>query len=218
MKREPSARRYRRFWGTDPSRDVDEELAFHLAMRMEEFQRAGMSDDDAKEAVMKRFGDMHEIRAEVETIARNRHDRIPPGTARSRDIRLGERGRRGRGVAEGEAVRLLVEVRGPPRDGGRGRSRCRPLARSDRMLCGEHGEGREAEGRPHRRGAAQAAEPPLLAAHGVIARIQGVHGLTVGARDETTMRAAQDARRAGSEIQTSVPARVPLRVMPTVPP
>ena len=75
MKREPSARRYRRFWGTDPTRDVDEELAFHLAMRMEEFQRAGMSDDDAKEAVMKRFGDMHEIRAEVETIARNRHAR-----------------------------------------------------------------------------------------------------------------------------------------------
>jgi len=69
MHREPSSRRYRRFWGTDPTRDVDEELAFHLAMRVEEFRRAGMSEDDAREAVMKRFGDMHEIRTEVETIA-----------------------------------------------------------------------------------------------------------------------------------------------------
>jgi hypothetical protein len=54
---------------------VDEELAFHLAMRVEEFLRAGMSEDEAKEAVMKRFGDMHDIRMEVETIARNRHAR-----------------------------------------------------------------------------------------------------------------------------------------------
>jgi len=75
MHREPSSRRYRRFWGTDPTRDVDEELAFHLAMRVDEFRRAGMSEDDAREAVMKRFGDMHEIRTEVETIARNRHAR-----------------------------------------------------------------------------------------------------------------------------------------------
>jgi hypothetical protein len=54
---------------------VDEELAFHLAMRVEEFRRAGMSEDEAEEAVMKRFGDMHDIRMEVETIARNRHAR-----------------------------------------------------------------------------------------------------------------------------------------------
>ncbi len=94
---------------------------------------------------------------------------------------MGDRRRRGRDVAEGEAVGPLVEVRGPPRDGGRSRSRCRPLARSDRMLCGEHGEGGETESRPYRRTAAQTAEPPLLATHGVIARIQGVHGLTVGA-------------------------------------
>jgi predicted permease len=72
---EPPLRRYRRFWGADVMRDVDEELSFHLAMRAEEFRRAGMSDDAAKEAVMKRFGDMHEIRTEVEAIARHRHAR-----------------------------------------------------------------------------------------------------------------------------------------------
>src|SRR5689334_2704245 len=75
MEREPSPRRYRRFWGSDPTRDVDEELAFHLEMRIEEFRRDGMSDDEAREAVMNRFGDLNEIRTEVETIARHRHAR-----------------------------------------------------------------------------------------------------------------------------------------------
>jgi hypothetical protein len=85
------------------------------------------------------------------------------------------------------------------------------------MLRGERDECGEAESRPHHRATAQAPEAPLLAAHGVIARIEGVHGLTVGARDETTMRAAQGSRE-GSEIHTSVPVRVPLPPMPAVPP
>src|SRR4051812_49319160 len=68
-------RRYRRFFGADPKRDVDEELAFHLAMRTEEYRRAGLSDTEAEEATMQRFGDMREIRAEVEDIALKRHAR-----------------------------------------------------------------------------------------------------------------------------------------------
>lgn len=70
-----SERRYRRFWGADPRRDVDDELAFHLAMRAEEFRRAGMSDHEAEEATMQRFGDVKEIRSEVEDIAVKRHAR-----------------------------------------------------------------------------------------------------------------------------------------------
>lgn len=75
MEREPFLRRYRRFFGADPRRDVDEELAFHLAMREEEFRRAGMSDAEAEEATMKRFGNMREVRDEVETLAVKRHER-----------------------------------------------------------------------------------------------------------------------------------------------
>ena len=30
MKREPMFRRYLRFWGADPRRNVDDELEFHL--------------------------------------------------------------------------------------------------------------------------------------------------------------------------------------------
>ncbi|HEY9228889.1 MAG TPA: ABC transporter permease [Gemmatimonadaceae bacterium] len=75
MEREPFFRRYRRFWGADPKRDVDEELAFHLAMRTEEYRRAGMSDDEAEEATMQRFGNMRHVRNEVEEIAVKRHAR-----------------------------------------------------------------------------------------------------------------------------------------------
>lgn len=75
MDRDSSFRRYRRFFGANPRRDVDEELAFHLAMRAEEFRRAGMSETEAEEATMQRFGNMREIRDEVETLAVGRHQR-----------------------------------------------------------------------------------------------------------------------------------------------
>src|SRR4051812_30893705 len=68
-------RRYRRFWGADPCRDVEEELAFHLAMRAEEFKRDGMSDAQATEATMNRFGNVDEIRSEVQDLAVKRHAR-----------------------------------------------------------------------------------------------------------------------------------------------
>src|SRR5215510_7027586 len=68
-------RRYRRFWGPDPKRDVDEELSFHLAMRADEYRRAGMSEQEALEATMQRFGSMREIREEVETLAVKRNAR-----------------------------------------------------------------------------------------------------------------------------------------------
>ena len=68
-------RRYGRFWGPDPKRDVDEELSFHLAMRADEYRRAGLSEQEALEATMQRFGRMREIREEVETLAVKRYVR-----------------------------------------------------------------------------------------------------------------------------------------------
>jgi hypothetical protein len=73
--RDSLLRRYRRFFGPDPKRDVDEELSFHLAMRADEYRRAGMSEQDALEATMQRFGSMREIRDEVETLAVKRNAR-----------------------------------------------------------------------------------------------------------------------------------------------
>ena len=70
--REPGARRYRRFWGADPVRDADDELAFHVAMRVDEYRAAGMSDTDAEAAALARFGDVEGVRAIVHDIARQR--------------------------------------------------------------------------------------------------------------------------------------------------
>ena len=65
-------RRYHRFFGADPLRDVDDELAFHLAMRVDEFRRAGLSADEAEAAAMRRFGDLAAIRAECRELGRRR--------------------------------------------------------------------------------------------------------------------------------------------------
>ncbi len=54
-------RRYLRFWGPDIEADVDEELAFHLAMRARYFEARGMSPDEARRAAAERFGDVARI-------------------------------------------------------------------------------------------------------------------------------------------------------------
>src|SRR5215213_3238078 len=65
-------RRYRRFWGADPARDVDDELAFHIQMRVDELRRGGMSEAEAQEATMKRFGNVTHVRDECETLSHER--------------------------------------------------------------------------------------------------------------------------------------------------
>jgi putative ABC transport system permease protein len=44
-------------------RDADEEMAFHLAMRISEFQAAGMSEEEALAEALRRFGDRNEFQA-----------------------------------------------------------------------------------------------------------------------------------------------------------
>ena len=54
-------RRYLRFWGPNIEADVDEELAFHLAMRTRDFVARGMSPEEARRAAAERFGDVARI-------------------------------------------------------------------------------------------------------------------------------------------------------------
>ena len=68
MKREPMFRRYLRFWGADPRRDVDDELDFHLEMRVAEFEQSGMSREEAERVTRDRFGDVRGIHHEVEEL------------------------------------------------------------------------------------------------------------------------------------------------------
>ncbi|HSQ31383.1 MAG TPA: ABC transporter permease [Gemmatimonadaceae bacterium] len=73
----PVWRRYLRFWRLDPAADVDDELEFHFAQRVAEYERSGMSKEDALVAVRARFGDTGAVRAELTRIDRRiarRHD------------------------------------------------------------------------------------------------------------------------------------------------
>jgi predicted permease len=51
-------------------RDVDDELAFHLAMREEKLRQLGLPPDAARARAQDRFGDAHAVRDEVLTIDR----------------------------------------------------------------------------------------------------------------------------------------------------
>jgi predicted permease len=52
--------------------DVDDEIAFHIAMREEQLRRGGLSGDDARDAARRRFGDMEHVRQECVEIDRGR--------------------------------------------------------------------------------------------------------------------------------------------------
>lgn len=64
MTKTPAWRRYLRFWGADVADDVDEELRFHIEMRVDEYVARGMTEDEARRAVMERLGDLDAARAE----------------------------------------------------------------------------------------------------------------------------------------------------------
>jgi putative ABC transport system permease protein len=72
MSSEPIWRRYQRLLRASVASDVDDELAFHIAMRVEEFMRAGMTADEAEEAAMKRFGSLGQVRDECHDLGRRR--------------------------------------------------------------------------------------------------------------------------------------------------
>ena len=75
MSADSARRRYRRFFRADPGRDVDEELAFHLAMRIDELRDAGLSPEQAREHAMHRFGNYEHVRAECDLLSRERQAR-----------------------------------------------------------------------------------------------------------------------------------------------
>jgi hypothetical protein len=65
---EPNWRRCLRFWRRDPVADRADELEFHLASPVAEFQAAGMSRADAVAAASARFGDVDAVRDDLARI------------------------------------------------------------------------------------------------------------------------------------------------------
>ena len=58
-------RRYLAFFGARPERDVDDELAFHVQERIEEYIAAGMDPGAARAATLERLGDLTRYRGEI---------------------------------------------------------------------------------------------------------------------------------------------------------
>jgi predicted permease len=72
MPDEPRWRRYRRFWGADPERDVEDELGFHLSMRADDYRREGHSPEEAEALARERFGDVSDVRDECRDLSAKR--------------------------------------------------------------------------------------------------------------------------------------------------
>ena len=68
-------RRYLRFWGPRPERDVDDEIAFHVEARIDEYVAAGVSPRDARAMALDRLGDLSRYRDETLAIARQEERR-----------------------------------------------------------------------------------------------------------------------------------------------
>ncbi|MGH7555720.1 MAG: ADOP family duplicated permease [Longimicrobiales bacterium] len=58
--------RLRRLFGSDPEKDVEDELTFHLEMRRRDYERRGLDSDAADAAARERFGDVDRLRSVLE--------------------------------------------------------------------------------------------------------------------------------------------------------
>ncbi|HEU4630287.1 MAG TPA: ABC transporter permease [Gemmatimonadaceae bacterium] len=70
--RVPAWRRYLRFWGPDVDADVDDELRFHLQMRIDDNLARGLAPEAARAEALERFGDVERVRAACRTIGHQR--------------------------------------------------------------------------------------------------------------------------------------------------
>ena len=90
-------RRYLRFWGTDPGRDVDDELDFHFERRVEDYIARGLTREEAERAASERLGNLESVRNAVTAHdrARQRRTRWAEGAAMiEADFRIAARGLR----------------------------------------------------------------------------------------------------------------------------
>jgi len=76
MKLGPHWLREHRFWRPVADRDVDDELAFHLAMRAELLEGTGLDPQTARDAALQRFGDLAEVREQCITMSHERERRM----------------------------------------------------------------------------------------------------------------------------------------------
>lgn len=64
------------FWRTTPEQEVDDELAQHVELEMRRLARRGLAPDAAREAALRRFGDLTRVRAECHALAHDHEDHM----------------------------------------------------------------------------------------------------------------------------------------------
>lgn len=87
-------RRYLHFWGPRADADVDEELGYHLDMRVQDYVARGMTEAEARDAVARRFGNLPALRARLIDLDTRRNRRMTRATmldALAQDVRFGIR-------------------------------------------------------------------------------------------------------------------------------
>ena len=67
--RPPGWRRLIRVIRRDPVEEADEELRYHLEMRVEDYKQKGMGEEEARAAAQARLGNLTEVRRELEGIS-----------------------------------------------------------------------------------------------------------------------------------------------------
>lgn len=67
-----SWRRYLRFWGSNVSADVDDEIAFHLEGLIAHYIASGVPPDEARRVAVQRFGDSSKIARSMRNLATRR--------------------------------------------------------------------------------------------------------------------------------------------------
>jgi predicted permease len=75
MRERPIWRRYMQLLRSNSAADVDEELAFHVARRVEDLVAQGLSEAEARDRATKEFGSVERVRRELQAIGRRRRQR-----------------------------------------------------------------------------------------------------------------------------------------------
>ena len=64
----PAWFRYLTFWRRYPRAELDQEIAFHLEARIEEYMASGLDADAARAVAIERLGDLARVRDDCQRI------------------------------------------------------------------------------------------------------------------------------------------------------